>query len=237
MKEYFGFVYIWYDTKYKKFLIGSHHGKTDDSYTTATGGIHVRNIFKSRPDTMKRRILEYNTSKNDRKYTLELEQKWIDMRPDIKNNKRYYNKTNFAGGGFDKEIQIQRVLNGTHHFLGGKIQKNVNARRIKAGTHNFLDKNHKKNSRKYATKRIKNNTHHFLRSDFNKKAFILYCNDIEIGKFNSKVEAVKHGVPAHIIDKARKYTKFTIELSSRKNTKIKFNKNDVIYYQPENMKC
>ena len=58
-KDYFGFVYIWHDIKHSKYLIGSHLGSVDDGYTTSTGGEHVKRVFKKRPETMKRRILEY----------------------------------------------------------------------------------------------------------------------------------------------------------------------------------
>lgn len=229
MKKYFGFVYLWYDTKYKKFLIGSHHGHIEDSYTTSTGGIHVRNIFKSRPHTMKRKILEFNELIDDKKYTISLEQKWLNKRPDIKNNKKYYNKTNLAGGGFDREIQIKRVKDGTHHFLGGKIQKRTQLNLVLQGKHNF--QNHER-MRRNAILRVENGTNPFVKSDFNKKAFILYCNDIKISEFASKVEAVNSGIPAHIIDKGRKYKKFIITTPSRKHTKMKFKLNDIIHYIP-----
>ena len=71
--DYYGFVYLWYDTKQQRFLIGSHHGSVDDGYTTSTGGRHVKRIFVKRPETMKRKILEFNTSINDYKVTQQLE--------------------------------------------------------------------------------------------------------------------------------------------------------------------
>lgn len=223
MKHY-GYVYIWYDTKNKKYLIGSHHGQIKDGYKTSTGGIHVKNIFKFRPLTMKFRVLEYNTTINDRKHTLLLEQKWLNMRPNIAINKKYYNKTNRAGGGFDRYIQIKRIKNGTHHFLGGKIQKETNTRRIVDGTHNFLDK---EIARKNAIQRIKNGTHHFLRSNFNKRPFKFYKNNILLQIFTSKVEAVNNGWPPGLIDKIKKHNTYVAKRGSYSSTLQKYNKGDI----------
>lgn len=224
--KYYGFVYLWFDTKYKKFIIGSHHGSINDRYSTSTGGIHVRNIFKHRKHTMKRKILQYNILEDNYKITQQLEQNWLNLRPNIANNPKYYNKTNQAGGGFDREIQLRRVKNKTHHFLGGQLQSKANKKRIQNRTHNFLDK---EKTKQRALKRVKNKTHHFLHSNFNKKPFKLKHNNREY-IFESKVEAVKFGIPAHIIDKLRKYKVYTIKRNSYKDTKIKFKIGEVIEY-------
>ena len=222
--NYFG--YIWYDTKYRKFIIGSHHGKIEDRYTTSTGGIHVRNIFKSRPQTMKFRVLEYNKDIDDVRATQKLEQKWLNMRPDIKNNLRYYNMTNQAGGGFDREIQLNRIRNGTHHFLGGAIQRESNKRRVKEKRHNFTSEH----AKKCAIARVTSNTHHFLQSNFNKKPFRLKCSDGRIWQFDSKVDAVCSGFTASIIDKLRALGTFTYLKGTTCKKQIKFKPGDVLYY-------
>ena len=97
-KDYYGFVYLWFDTKRKRFIIGSHHGSTQDGYTTSTGGKHVKNIFNARPETMKRRIISY-TLVDDIKLTKQSEQRFLDLRPNIYDNKNYYNLNNSASGG------------------------------------------------------------------------------------------------------------------------------------------
>ena len=222
--KYYGYVYIWFDTKRKRYLIGSHHGKLEDGYKTSTGGIHVRNIFKYRPYTMKFKVLEFNTISNDRKYTLKLEQKWLDLRPNISTNNRYYNKTNLAGGGFDREIQLRRVRDGTHHFLGGIIQRKSSQERVSNGTHPFLNR---KNARKKALKRIRNGTHHFIDSNFNKKPFAIIKNSSTLVKFDSKVEAVNAGWPAHLIDKLRKTGIYVTQRNSIKKTKQSYRKGDI----------
>jgi hypothetical protein len=97
-QDYFGFVYLWYDTKHKKFIIGSHHGSIHDGYTTSTGGVHVKRIFNARPETMKRKILAYNPV-DCLKATKDLEQRYLDMRPSIGDNPKYYNINPNAVGG------------------------------------------------------------------------------------------------------------------------------------------
>lgn len=96
--DYYGFVYLWYDTKHKKFIIGSHHGSTEDGYITGTGGVHVQRIFSKRPETMKRKILAYNCD-DCVKTTRQLEQYYLDLRPNIGSNPKYYNINNTAWGG------------------------------------------------------------------------------------------------------------------------------------------
>lgn len=96
---YYGFVYLWYDTKQQMFVIGSHHGSIDDGYVTSTGGEWFKRAYKKRPATFKRRILTYNTELDCKKQTQLYEQWWLDLRPDIRNNTRYYNMKNLAAGG------------------------------------------------------------------------------------------------------------------------------------------
>jgi hypothetical protein len=228
MESSYGYVYIWYDTKYKKYIIGSHHGDVNDCYTTSTGGIHVRNIFKYRPETMRFRVLQYNTKMNDYKYTQELEQRWLDMRSDISNNPRYYNKTNQAGGGFDRDIQLKRVKNGTHHFLGGNIQLQSNLKRVAEGTHNFQSQDHRDKVSEIAKKRCKDGTHHFAKSEFNKIPIHLKCSDGREWEYTSKADAVRDGFKPGAIDKVKKYKEYKFVRGSYSG-KIPFKKGDILY--------
>lgn len=213
--QYFGFVYLWYDTKNKKYIIGSHHGKLEDSYRTTTGGRYVKNIFKARPETMKRRILEYNTSIDDYKETQRLEQRWLNLRPNIIENDRYYNMKNFATGGVDKNIK--RTKPNNWRLKMSEIQK----QKAREGTHNFSSVNAKAN----AVRRLKSGDHHFLRSDFNKKPFKLYKDDVLYGIYESKGDAIRKNIPAGLIDKLRKggsYTIMTSKSKFEKGTRFKY---------------
>lgn len=199
-KDYYGFIYIWFDKKRKMFLIGSHHGSINDGYITSTGGLKFKRAFKKRPDTFKRKILEYNTSIDDFKYTQKLEQKWLDYRPDIALNGKYYNQKQWAVGGIDK------VVPRTKPESWRKWKSEHNKLLLRNNKHNFNSKFASEN----AHKRVIDRTHHFLKSDFNKKSFTIYKNGQHIGSFSSKVEAIKEGWPAHLIDKLRKNGNYTI---------------------------
>lgn len=219
--DYYGFVYLWFDTKHRKFIIGSHHGSVDDGYTTSSGGVHVKRIFSVRPQTMKRRIIQYNTESDDYKITQQLEQYWLDLRPNIIDNIKYYNCKNYVRGGFDKSVKRTKPLRW-------RVQHTERQRiLVQAGRHNFSSEN----ASRWAKHRISTGNHHFLHSDFNKKPFRLYKNTSLIGTFESKVEAVNVGWPAHLIDKLRKYGNYTTIKGSRKHVTQQYNPGDTFIYE------
>lgn len=224
MKHYYGFVYIWHDTVKGKYIIGSHHGKVEDGYLTSTGGIHVKRIFNKRPETMKRRVLEYNYT-DSFKETQKLEQKWLNKRPNIATNSKYYNLKQWATGGIDKSVNRYKP---EKWIMGHKErQKKLAAE----GKHNFTPEA----TREYAIERVKKGTHHFLESKFNKKAFKVYLNGVFLAEFDSKVDAVKAGMKAGVIDKLRKYGKYVIERGSYSKDSTEklftFKKNDILEYK------
>ena len=100
-EEKYGFVYIWYDAKHKRYYIGSHWGTEDDGYICSSRW--MRKAFKRRPQDFKRRIIsKIYTNRQD---TLQEEQRWLDMIDtdklitnntkdyERKQNVRYYNKS------------------------------------------------------------------------------------------------------------------------------------------------
>lgn len=230
-RDYFGYVYLWYDTKHKKYIIGSHHGDVDDSYKTSTGGKHVRNIFRARPETMKMKVLEYNTLSNNSRYTKHLEQKWLDYRPNITENNRYYNKRQTAEGFDSDSVRVyiaQKVADGTFHLLGGKIQRESNLRQVAAGTHLFQQPSHRKRVSDIAKLKVAQGSHVFCQCNFNKIPFIIKCSDGREWVFESKADAVRYGMKAHLIDAVKAHGSCTIQKWSR--GKISFKKGDIITY-------
>lgn len=91
--EKYGFVYIWYDRRHKRYYVGAHWGREDDGYVCSSPW--MKNAYDKRPGDFKRRIIKrvYSSKKN----TFIEEQRYLNMiRPDeIKSpdNKycRYYN--------------------------------------------------------------------------------------------------------------------------------------------------
>lgn len=223
-KDYFGFVYIWHDTVRSKFIIGSHFGSTESNYTTSTGGDHVKNIFSKRPESMKRRILEYCVV-DGLEELHKIEQKWLDFRPNIADNKKYYNQKQWARGGIDKSVYRYKP---DYWTMGHSERQRELA---KQGKHNF----NSENTSIWAQKRVEQGTHHFINSDFNKKPFEIYLNGEFLGKFNSKAEAVRKGLKPGVIDKLKKSGIYVVERGSYSKTSIEqlflFKKNDILEYK------
>lgn len=86
--EKYGFVYIWFDRKHKRYYIGSHWGTEDDGYVCSSNWMY--NTWKRRPDDFKRRIIQRVT---DRWSLLDEEQKWLQLIKPEELRVRYYNMT------------------------------------------------------------------------------------------------------------------------------------------------
>lgn len=84
--EKYGFIYIWYDGKRRRFYLGCHWGTEDDGYICSSN--IMRNAYKRRPHDFKRRIIQRNISKEN---LLEEEFKWLSLIQDHELGKRYYN--------------------------------------------------------------------------------------------------------------------------------------------------
>lgn len=94
MKERYGFVYIWFDKKHKRFYVGCHWGNESDGYICSSRW--MRQSYRRRPDDFKRRVL---TRIYSNRYDLLLEEgKWLQMIPEDLLGKRYYNLTNYVNG-------------------------------------------------------------------------------------------------------------------------------------------
>jgi hypothetical protein len=92
----FGFVYLWYDKKQKKFYLGSHLGQTNDGYIGSNHRLQC--AFKSRPETFKRRILE-SYENITAKQLLQREQLWLNLIRPEELSIKYYNEKKVASGG------------------------------------------------------------------------------------------------------------------------------------------
>ena len=199
--NYFGFVYIWYDKKWKKFYIGSHHGQLDDGYIGSNK--HLKNAFKKRPNDFKRRIL-YFLSVDDHASLLLEEQRWLDMIKFDELGIRYYNLKK-AATGLDSQtirnIQNKLVENGTHHLLGGKLQrkavedgKNVlvggklQRKMLEDGTHILCDPIHRERLNKRNKELVTNGSHNFLSEEHKIRSSLMRKQELSEGKHNFTYE-------------------------------------------------
>jgi hypothetical protein len=88
--EKYGFVYIWFDRKHKRYYIGCHWGNVTDGYICSSS--NMKSAYKRRPEDFKRKIIKkIYSSKKD---LLEEEFKWLSkIKPEELGN-RYYNLHN-----------------------------------------------------------------------------------------------------------------------------------------------
>lgn len=89
--EKYGFVYVWFDRKHKRFYLGRHWGTETDGYICSS--TNMRNNYNNRPQDFKRRIISKTHDKN---HLVIEEQRWLDMIGSHELNKKYYNKTKSA---------------------------------------------------------------------------------------------------------------------------------------------
>lgn len=94
MQEKYGFVYLWYDRKYKRYYVGSHWGTEDDGYICSSSWLH--NSKRNRPEDFKRRILKRIFTNREDTYTEE--KGYLDLIKDEELGVRYYN--------YSKEIKV-----------------------------------------------------------------------------------------------------------------------------------
>lgn len=88
MKKY-GFIYIWFDKKHRKYYLGRHWGSENDGYICSSR--MMRQSYNRRPGDFKRRIVSRVYTSNE-DLVLE-EQRWLNMINSAELNSRYYNRT------------------------------------------------------------------------------------------------------------------------------------------------
>ena len=87
----YGFVYIWYDRKHKRYYVGCRWGREDDGYICSSSWMKAS--YKRRPHDFKRRIIaRIYTSRAD---LHEEEYRWLSMmKQEELHGPRYYNIRN-----------------------------------------------------------------------------------------------------------------------------------------------
>lgn len=85
-KEKYGFVYIWFDRKHKRYYVGCHWGTIYDGYLCSSNW--MRDTYKRRPEDFKRRILKTGLTREGMYIE---EQRYFDMIKPEEIKIRYYN--------------------------------------------------------------------------------------------------------------------------------------------------
>ena len=92
--EKYGFIYVWYDKKHKRYYVGSHWGHEDDGYICSSSW--MRKAYQRRPSDFRRRIIARITS--SRQDLLLEENRWLKMIQDDELGSRFYNLTKHLNG-------------------------------------------------------------------------------------------------------------------------------------------
>lgn len=85
----YGFIYLWFDRKNKKYYLGRHWGNEVDGYICSSNS--MREAYRRRPGDFKRRILKKIYSNVDD--LIVEEQRWLNMIKPSECRNRYYNVT------------------------------------------------------------------------------------------------------------------------------------------------
>lgn len=113
MREKYGFVYLWYDRKHKRFYIGCRWGREDDGYICSSNW--MKQGYRHRPEDFKRRIL--SRVYTDKKSLLKEEYKWLSKIKDDELGQRYYNLHNHHFGHW---IMNDTYTKEKHEMFGKK---------------------------------------------------------------------------------------------------------------------
>lgn len=99
----YGFVYIWFDRKHRRFYIGSHWGTEDDGYICSSRW--MRKSYRRRPEDFKRRIIKTNIL--TKQALCNEEQRYLNMIKPEEIRIRYYNLVT-RGGRWDKNNEKRK---------------------------------------------------------------------------------------------------------------------------------
>jgi hypothetical protein len=127
--EKYGFVYIWFDRKHKRYYIGSHWGTENDGYVCSSRW--MRNSYKRRPSDFKRRILRrIDSSRQD---LLTEEYRWLEMILENEIGIKYYNLTRHLNGHWSTDdknrLSVGQKISQSPH-RSEKISKKAKQRAI-----------------------------------------------------------------------------------------------------------
>ena len=131
-QEKYGFVYIWYDRKHKRYYIGCHWGSEDDGYICSSPW--MKSSYKRRPQDFTRKIL--SSGHDTKKEMLKTESDWLSLITEDELGKRYYNLTN--------KYQNHWAAGENCKTIGEKISKSNKGREVWSKGAVFSEEHRKK---------------------------------------------------------------------------------------------
>lgn len=119
--EKYGFVYIWFDRKHKRYYIGCHWGSIRDNYICSSRW--MRKAYNRRKEDFKRRILKTNLSRENMYVE---EQRYFDMIKPEEIKVRYYNLCLSSKELWHKNDELRKTIGQKISF--SKTGKNTGPR-------------------------------------------------------------------------------------------------------------
>lgn len=104
--EKYGFVYIWFDRKHKRYYIGCHWGTENDGYICSSNW--MRDAYNRRPNDFKRKILTTNII--DRSIMFEKEHEWFSLIKEEELGKKYYNLRKHKWGHWITDVDTKKTI-------------------------------------------------------------------------------------------------------------------------------
>jgi len=105
MQKY-GFVYIWYDRKHKRYYVGCHWGTENDTYVCSSRW--MKQAYRIRPQDFRRKILKTNIETKQEMFNEEY--KWLSLISNDELGKKYYNLNNKNNTHWSNNEEISKTV-------------------------------------------------------------------------------------------------------------------------------
>lgn len=200
-QEKYGFVYIWYDRKHKRYYIGCRWGNENDGYICSSPW--MKQAYKHRPYDFTRRIL--SRIYTNKKELLEEEYKWLSMISDTELGHKYYNLHNHHFGHWsideNKRITVGEKISASPNRAANISKVNKGRRcseetkeKLRESNRKQFENNEKRENHRKKCKELWNNPE--------------YRNKVIFSQKNKKLtEEHKNNIRMANLGKKRKYTK------------------------------
>src|SRR6056300_844880 len=117
-QEKYGFIYIWYDRKHKRYYVGCHWGTEDDGYLCSSRW--MRAAYKRRPQDFKRRVIKRIYEKEK---LLDEEAYYLSLIRDEELKTRYYNLNNKKFGHWAFNSNAKTISEKISHKTREAMQR------------------------------------------------------------------------------------------------------------------
>lgn len=139
--EKYGFIYVWYDRKNKRFYVGRHWGTVDDGYICSSKT--MREAHRRRPNDFKRCIVSETNNKEE---LIREEQRWLNMIKPTEVGIRYYNKTlkstTPSTAGYNHSVETRQKISESNK---GKVRSDSFKQKLRdAANKQFSDPKQRK---------------------------------------------------------------------------------------------